>query len=120
MHLQQLHELCLSKLGATESLPFDDDVLVFKVGNKMFALTSLQSWENGNPTINLKCDPARNIELRATHEDIIEGYHMSKVHWNTIRINNRVTDSLIIELVDHSYDIVFASLTKKLQAEISS
>jgi predicted DNA-binding protein (MmcQ/YjbR family) len=109
----------LAKKGVTESFPFDDDTLVFKIGNKMFALTSLKSWENGKPSINLKCDPERSLELRATFEDIIEGYHMSKVHWNTIYINKSVTDQTVTWLLNHSFDLVFSSLSKKIQMEIS-
>ena len=119
MTLTQFYELCLSKKGVIEGLPFDDDVLVFKIGNKIFALTSLASWENEEPSINLKYNPDRTMELRADYEDVIEGYHMSKVHWNTIYINKGVPDKLIIELLNHSFELVFSSLTKKLQSEIS-
>jgi len=119
MNLEQFYNLCLAKNGVTESLPFDDDVLVFKIGNKMFALTSLKSWENGEPSINLKCDPTRSLELRARYEDIIEGYHMSKVHWNTVYVNKSVTDQTITSLLNHSFDLVFSSLSKKIQNEIS-
>lgn len=119
MNLQQFHEFCLSKKGTTESFPFDDDALVFKIGNKMYALTSLKSWENDEPTINLKCNPGRAMELRAENEDIIAGYHMSKVHWNTIKLNRGVADKVVVELINHSFDLVYKSLSKKLQTEIS-
>lgn len=120
MNLEQFHNLCISKKGVTESFPFDDNTLVFKVGAKMFALTSLKSWEHGNPSINLKCDPERSSELRAENEDIIEGYHMSKVHWNTIYANKGVADKLIVELLQHSYELVLSSLTKKIRSEITA
>ncbi len=118
MNLENLYEYCLSKKAVTESFPFDDDTLVFKVGGKMFALTSVSGFEKGNPSVNLKCNPDRAQELRAENEDILPGYHMSKIHWNTININKSISDKLILELVDHSYDLVFGSLTKKIQTEI--
>ena len=119
MNLQQFHEFCLAKKGVTESFPFDDDALVLKIGNKMFAATSLKLWENGDPSVNLKCNPERSIILRTENEDIMPGYHMSKVHWNTIKINRSVSDKAVLELVNHSFDLVFTSLSKKLQSTIS-
>ena len=118
MNIQQYFEYCLAKKGVTEHFPFDEDTLVFKVGGKMFALASLSEWEKGNPSVNLKCDPDRAEELRAQYDDILPGYHMSKAHWNTVNVNRDVSDSFIRELIDHSYDLVFASLTKKNQSEV--
>jgi predicted DNA-binding protein (MmcQ/YjbR family) len=118
MNLEKLYEYCLSKKGVTEYFPFDEDTLVFKVGEKLFALTSLSQFEKGEPRVNLKCNPERALELRAEFEDIQSGYHMSKMHWNTINVNRGVTDKMILELIDHSYDLVFKSLTKKIQTEI--
>ncbi|MNQ53533.1 hypothetical protein D3C85_675750 [compost metagenome] len=118
MDIQTYFDYCLAKKGVTEHFPFDEDTLVFKVGGKMFALSSLSQWEKGEPSVNLKCDPERAEELRAEHEGIKPGFHMSKIHWNTIAINKDVPDSLIKELIDHSYELVFKSLTKKIQMEI--
>ena len=118
MNIQQHYEFCLSQKAVTEHFPFDEDTLVFKVGGKMFALTSLKEWENENASINLKCDPERANELRATYEAINPGWHMSKTHWNTIHFNSDVSDKMICDLIHHSYDLVFKSLTKKMQAEI--
>jgi predicted DNA-binding protein (MmcQ/YjbR family) len=118
MNLETYYEYCLSKKGVTEHFPFDENTLVFKVGGKMFALSSLNQWEKDEPSVNLKCDPDRAQELRAQYDDIKPGYHMSKIHWNTILVNASVSDSLIKELIDHSYDLVFKSLTKKIQSEI--
>ena len=120
MNIQQLYEFCQSKKGVTEHFPFDEDTLVFKVGGKMFCLTSLKGWESVEPSLNLKCDPNRSLELRSEYEAIKPGYHMSKIHWNTIRVNSDASDRLLVELINHSYDLVFKSLTKKLQQEIES
>jgi predicted DNA-binding protein (MmcQ/YjbR family) len=118
MNIEQYFDYCLSKKGVTEHFPFDEDTLVFKVGGKMFALASLSEWEKGNPSVNLKCDPERAEELRAEHDDIQPGYHMSKVHWNTVKVNRNLSDKFLKELIDHSYDLVFKSLTKKIQREV--
>jgi predicted DNA-binding protein (MmcQ/YjbR family) len=119
MNIQQLYEFCLSKKGVTEHFPFDEDTLVFKVGGKMFCLTSLKEWEKGTPSLNLKCDPERGEELRAEFEAIKPGYHMSKIHWNTVDFKSDVSDKMMCELINHSYELVFSSLTKKVQSQIN-
>ena len=118
MNLDYFYEFCLSKKGVTEHFPFNEDTLVLKVGGKMFLLSSLSSWENGSPQVNLKCDPERAQELRAEYDGVQPGYHMSKIHWNTIRINEDVSDTLVKELIDHSYELVFSSLPNKIKNEI--
>lgn len=112
MYIDELREYCLSKGYTTESFPFDEVTLVFKVLNKMFAIVALDEEEH---RVNLKCDPARAMELREEYPDIIAGFHMNKKHWNTIYIERELSDILIKELVDHSYDLVVASLPKKDQ-----
>ena len=102
MNLETFYEYCLSKKGVTEHFPFDEETLVFKVGGKMFALSSLTQWEKGILAVNLKCNPDYAEELRAQYDDIKPGWHMSKIHWNTIEINRDAPDSLIKELIDHS------------------
>ncbi len=118
MNLETYYEYCLSKKGVSEHFPFDEDTLVFKVGGKMFALSSLAQWEKKQPSVNLKCDPERAQELRAEYDEIKPGFHMSKVHWNTIALNGNLPTAFIKELIDHSYELVFKSLTKKIQNEI--
>lgn len=120
MNLETFYEYCLSKKAVTEHFPFDEDTLVFKVGGKMFALSSLKQWEKQEPSVNLKCDPESALELRANYDAINEGYHMSKIHWNTVAINQDVPDAMLKALIDHSYDLIFKSLTKKIQAEIAA
>lgn len=119
MNIQQFYEFCLAKKGVTEHFPFDENTLVFKAGAKVFALSSLKQWENGNPSVNLKCDPERALELRAEYEAVEPGYHMSKVHWNTVSINGDVSDKMICELITDSYNLILKSLTKKIQLEIA-
>ncbi len=118
MNIQQLYEFCLSKKGVTDHFPFDEDTLVFKVGGKMFCLSSLKEWEKGSPSLNLKCLPERAQELRSEYEAINPGFHMSKTHWNTVCFNSDVSNKMMYELINNSYDLVFKSLTKKIQNEI--
>ena len=118
MNIEQYYDFCLSKKGVTEHFPFDEDTLVFKVGGKMFALSSLKQWENGTPSVNLKCDPQRALELRSDFEAIEPGFHMSKIHWNTVTLNGDVTDKMVYEMIDDSYNLIFRSLTRKIQNEI--
>lgn len=118
MNIQQLYEFCLSQKGVTEHFPFDEDTLVFKVGGKMFCLTSLKEWEKGSPSLNLKGNPEQNEALRAEYDAVNPGYHMSKIHWITVDFNSDVSDKMMRELILHSYELVFKSLTKKIQSEI--
>ncbi|MCF6349813.1 MAG: MmcQ/YjbR family DNA-binding protein [Flavobacteriaceae bacterium] len=116
MNIEQFRNYCLTKKGVTECFPFDDKILVFKVLHKMFALTSLVSDEF---SVNLKCNPEKAIELREQYENITAGYHMSKKHWNTVLVNQRISNVLFIELINHSYDLVIAKMTKKDRALLS-
>jgi predicted DNA-binding protein (MmcQ/YjbR family) len=121
MHIEELRNVCITKKGVTEHFPFDEVTLVFKVMHKMFALTSLNDWEKGEQKINLKCDPERAQELRGAYEGINPGWHMNKKHWNTVTINSAdVSDDLVRELINHSYDLVVNGLTKKMKEELES
>lgn len=115
MNIEEIRIYCLSKPGTTEHFPFDEVTLVFKVMGKIFALTNL----DGETTINLKCDPEKAIELREQHSDIVPGYHMNKQHWNTVYANNGLSNAFLMELIDHSYQLVVNSLTKKLRGELA-
>lgn len=114
MNVEELRDYCLSKKGAEECFPFDDVTLVIKVGGKMFALINL----DGELSINLKCDPDKAQELRETYNSITPGYHMNKKLWNTVFIDNTVSNKLIKELIDHSYTLVYNSLPKKVKINI--
>lgn len=114
MNIEEFREYCLKKKGVEESFPFDETTLVFKVMNKMFALTDL----GGNFSINLKCDPEKAIVLRGEFHAVKPGFHMNKKHWNTINIDGTIADSLIREWIDESYTLVVQALTKKKKREI--
>jgi len=116
MDLQLLREYCLEKKGVSEDTPFDETTLVFRVANKIFALTDMEQLPL---QVNLKCDPERAIELRERYDCITPGYHMNKKHWNTVELNSCIDDKSVMELIDHSYDLVFKSLKKVEREEIS-
>jgi predicted DNA-binding protein (MmcQ/YjbR family) len=121
MHIEQLRDFCITKKGVTEHFPFDNVTLVFKVMNKIFALTGLDSWEKGEQKINLKCNPEKAEELRGEYEGIIAGWHMNKKHWNTVLVNSAdVSDVLVKELINHSYDLVVSGLKKKSKSELEN
>ena len=114
MNIEEFRTYCMNKKGVEESLPFSPTTLVFKVGNKMFSLTDLDSFE----FINLKCDPDRAIILREEYTGVKSGYHMNKKHWNSIYLNSDISDSLLKELIDESYDLIVQSLTKKVRESL--
>ncbi len=112
LELEQIREYCLSKNNVTEDMPFGDETLCFRVMEKVFLLTGI----NAKPLhINLKCDPERALILREEHKSIMPGYHMNKKHWNTIIIDGSIKNSLIKELIDHSYNLVVQTLPKTLR-----
>lgn len=111
MNIEALRSYCLGKVAVTEGFPFDDTTLVFKVADKMFALTSTDI-----PfTVNLKCEPERALLLRETYAHVKPGYHMNKKHWNTIELTGDVPDDLIRQWIDDSYQLVVESLSKKVR-----
>ncbi|GGH67630.1 MAG: MmcQ/YjbR family DNA-binding protein [Bacteroidetes bacterium] len=116
MNVEELRSYCIQLKGATESFPFDEETLVLKVmEQKMFAIIPLES---PHASISLKCNPERAIELREEYEGIQPGWHLNKVHWNSVNAE-QVPADLVRELIDHSYDLIVSSLTKKLQRELS-
>src|SRR2546425_11992948 len=109
MDLAQFHEYCLSKPRATEGTPFGPDVLVFKVGGKMFALAALDEVPT---TVNLKCDPDLALDPRDGYEQVTPGYQMNKKHWNTVRMGTGIPDAEQRKMIDHPYHLVANSLPK--------
>ena len=113
--LERIYQHCRTKKEVTEGFPFDEHTLVFKVAGKMFALLSLDE----HPLrMNLKCDPERAIELREENASIIPGFHMNKTHWNTLILEGVLSDTFVLQLIDHSYELVIASLPKSKRVEL--
>ena len=114
MEIEDIRNYCLLKKGITESFPFDNETLVFKVGGKMFLLIPL---EKQPPTFSAKALPEWSEELREEFPQISGAYHMNKTHWNAV-VCEGLKKELILKLIDHSYDLVFSSLTRKVREEI--
>lgn len=115
MNIEEFRFYCLSLPGVTEDMPFGGDTLVFRVGGKIFALTGADNFEFAN----LKCDPQKALELREQHDGIKPGYHMNKQHWNSVYPGKDVPDSLFRELIEHSYQLIFNSLSAKERGNIN-
>ena len=109
MDLEKFREYCLGKPRATEGMPFGPGILVFKVGGKIFALTSPERFP---VTANLKCDPDLALDLRDRYEQVQPGYHMNKKHWNTVELGAGIPDGEIRNMIDHSYNLVASRLQK--------
>lgn len=114
MNVEEIRFFCLSLNKVTEDSPFGPQTLVMRVGNKMFALISLDK----AGSINLKCDPERAILLREEFTAVKPGWHMNKTHWNTIDYK-ALPPNLVKELIEHSYELILNSLTKKTRTELS-
>lgn len=113
MNIEELRNYCLSKKAVSESFPFDETTLVFKVYGKMFALAGIEPFL----FINLKCLPEKALELREEYHAIKPGYHMNKVHWNSVYVNSDANDELICSLIDESYNLVADSVSQKKKNE---
>ena len=115
MNIEALRMYCLSKSHVTESFPFDDNILVFKVMDKMFALVGLNRLPHA---VNLKCNPEMAMMLRENYHAVTAGYHMNKKHWNTIELGSDMTVNELKKWIDHSYELVVKGMSKKLQKEL--
>lgn len=109
MDIEYIRDYCLCKKGATEDTAFGPDTLLYRVCGKIFACIDL---ERPNLVV-LKCDPDYAIELRDSHHGIVGAWHWNKKHWNEVHFETDVDDALILQLVDHSYDLVVRKLPKK-------
>ena len=100
---------CSAKPGSAEDYPFGDEVAVFKVAGKMFALVTLGP---ALGSVSLKCDPDLAAGLRRRHAAITAGYHLNKRHWNTVELDGSVPEDELLDLIDHSYELVVARLSR--------
>lgn len=107
----ELRDLCLSFPGSEQTFPFSPGTPVFKVAGKVFAL----SLHADPPSVNLKCEPGLAEQLRAAHPEITPGYHMNKRHWNTVSLVGSLSDLMLADLVEDSYDLVVESLPRTRQ-----
>jgi predicted DNA-binding protein (MmcQ/YjbR family) len=100
---------CSAKPGSAEDYPFGDEVAVYKVAGKMFALATLGPAPG---SVSLKCDPDLAAGLRRRYAAITAGYHLSKRHWNTVTLDGSVPEDELLDLIDHSYELVVARLPR--------
>jgi len=112
-----LRDACLNMTGAYEDFPFGQEVAVFKVKGKMFALLPV---EETPQTISLKCDPNEALMLREMYESVKGGYHLNKKHWNTVTIDGEIPDTRIQEMIEDSYTLVVQKLPRKIRAELDA
>ncbi len=109
MDYQAVHQYLMSKPETREDFPFGRDVSVMKIKGKMFA-TLAQPKEGEPATMNLKCDPDEAVMLRDVFDAVVPGYHMNKLHWNTVIIDGTVPESEIERMIDNSYALVVKGL----------
>ena len=112
MNIEELREYCISKPAVSESFPFDEATLVFKVAGKMFLLTDLVD----ALSMNVKNTPEKVIELREQYLSVLPGYHMNKIHWITVMIDGSISDSLLKQWIDESYNIIVSGFSRKEKA----
>lgn len=110
MNVEDILSHCAAKEDVEECFPFGESTLVFKVKGKIFLLVSL---DDQPLQFNAKCDPDRAVELREEYSCIIPGYHMNKKHWNTVIVDNTLSNKQLKELIDHSYDLVADGKSKR-------
>jgi len=115
MNLEIVREHCLKKTGVTESLPFNEDSPVYKVIDKIFLIASLAP----PISVNIKCDPEKAVELRERYPAVTPGYHMNKLHWNTVTFDNTIPDKLILNWIDDSYNLVVEGLSKSKKEQLN-
>ena len=115
MNIEYFRNYCFKKKGTEETFPFDETTLVLKVMGKMYALTDIEN----EFSMTLKCDPEKGIDLKERYKSITGAYHMNKKHWINIKPDGSLSDDEIYELIDDSYNLVKAKLTKKDQARLA-
>lgn len=111
MNIEDFREYCLTFDGVTEDFPFDEETIAFKVMDKIFAMTNVDSFEG----VNLKCDPVKAAMLRDLYKEVQPGYHMNKKHWITVDPSGELDEELIKEWIKHSYELVVENLPRKKQ-----
>ncbi|WP_375418837.1 MmcQ/YjbR family DNA-binding protein [uncultured Hymenobacter sp.] len=116
LNIEEFRDYCLALPGTTEATPFDLDTLVFKVGGKIFALTSIATFGS----VNLKCEPELAAQLREEFDYVRPGFHMNKKHWNTVLIGTGVTAAQLREWTRHSYELVRAALPRTVRTELET
>jgi predicted DNA-binding protein (MmcQ/YjbR family) len=113
MNIEELREYCLSIKEATEDMPFEEELLVFRIFGKWFAVVDLN---NPDLKISIKCDPEKAIELRGQYHCVEAAWHFNKKYWNSITLNRDMNDETVKYWISHSVEEVLQKLPKKLQS----
>lgn len=118
MKYSWIDEYLLNKPGVTKDLQAEWDWIRYQIGGKMFAAVCLDDATGKAVYITLKLDPEEGEFLRKQYEDIIPGYYMNKVHWNSVKADGIVPDGLLKEMLEKSYQLVLGGFSKKKQKEL--
>jgi len=116
MEYDFIQEYCLSKKGAVEDYKEEWDAIRYMIRGKLFAMVGSDA--DGKAIISMKLEPEYGIELREKYKDIVPGYYMNKIHWNSLHLNGNVPAETLKKMLDMSYELIFSSLSKKVQNEI--
>jgi predicted DNA-binding protein (MmcQ/YjbR family) len=115
MHASELRTWCLRQPGAIEDFPFGPETSVFKVAGKVFALSAL---ERTPLEVSVKCEPELAVGLRDSYRAIRPGYHLNKRHWNTLTLDGSLTDQLVRDLIEDSYDLIVSALPRRVREQL--
>jgi predicted DNA-binding protein (MmcQ/YjbR family) len=115
MDAAELRDWCLAQAGAVEDFPFGPESSVFKVSGKIFAISAL---DHAPLAVSVKCEPDLAVALRDSYPAIRPGYHLNKRHWNTITLDGSLTDQLVRDLIEDSYDLVVSALSKRVREQL--
>ena len=118
MKYEWIDAYCLAKKGAEKDYKLEWDADRYMIRSKIFALQSGDKY--GKPIISVKLEPLFGEMLRSQYKDIIAGYHMNKIHWNSLYLDGDVPDDTVMKMLDMSYQLVLKSLSKKEQQEIAA
>ena len=116
MDIESIREYCLSLPKVTEDFPFDDTTLVFRIGGKIFAMMDLEDASK----LTLKSDPNQALILQDKYSEISGAWHMNKKYWNQLNLYGQLSDTLVKQLIRHSYSEVVKKFPKKRQQEFSN
>ena len=96
------------------SSEYDRNLLAFYVKNKWFCFFNVNEFDFRT----LKFDPEESKKLQEKYEDVTAAYHMNKKHWINVYFNKEVSDKVIKDLLKNSYELVVASLTKRIRQDL--
>ena len=111
-----LDEYLLSKKAVKKDFKTEWQWERYQIGNKLFA--AICQDKEGKQILTVKCEPEFGEYLREKYSDITLGFYMNKVHWNSIKLNGKVPEELIKEMIDQSYKLVLNTFSKKRQIEL--